>query len=485
MAARESQGYLIAVIILVLIVLLLALASFFGISKANEYSARVTELEAQLNVEKKLSAAYQIKGEVLKAYVGDLNKSVAEVQTEIDRLDTLTSGVDATQQQVINDVRTEINFIRDEYEKDKLKNLSSDEDATVEFTWRGHADNLRNVLADKHKELNIKQNDVVRIGREAQTQIKEKEAEVTEARNTLQEVRDAAAAAEAALQTQLASANQSVQQITAQNEISGRQAKQAQEMLIAERSRWNTEKTTLEEEKAALTEQLRIFKTEVFDLPDGEVVRVSPAINTVHIDRGTNDALRANLTFAVYDKNVTNFERDEQKATIEITKVTGPNSAEARITAENPTNPILRGDHIVSPTWDPGYSVPIALVGVFDLDYDGNSDRERLVQQIERNGGTVVAMHDEQGNIIGEISPTTRYVVFGTEPPIDTPQKVMAAINQLTEQGRRNQIQEIDVRKLMNWMGQHAQARVERLDRQIGDQFRGREPSDVIPDSRN
>ena len=481
MAARESQGYLIAVIILVLLVLLLALGSFFGISKANEYSARVTELEAQLNVEKKLSAAYQIKGEVLKAYVGNLNKSVAEVQTEIDRLNTLTSGVDATQQQVINDIKTEIEFIRDEYESDKLQNLSSDEGDAVEFTWRGHADNLRNVLAEKHKELNIKQNDILRIDRERKTEVEQKEAEVAEAQRTLAAERQNAAEREASLQQELNAATESVQQITAQNEISGRRAQQAQDQLIADRGRWEAERSELEEDKRLLTERLVVYEREVFDLPDGAVVRVSPAINTVHIDRGTSDALRANLTFAIYDKDVTNFERNAQKATIEITRVTGSHSAEARIIMEDPTNPILRGDHIVSPTWDPGYSVPIALVGVFDLDYDGNSDRERLVQQIERNGGTVVAMHDEQGNIIGEIDATTRYVVFGTEPPIDTSQKVMTAINRLTEQGRRNQIQEIDVRKLLNWMGQHGRARVERLDSQIGEEFRNRQPSDVIP----
>ncbi|MEM7455735.1 MAG: hypothetical protein AAF456_15385 [Planctomycetota bacterium] len=480
MAARESQGYLIAVIILVLLVLLLALGSFFGISKANEYSARVTELEAQLNVEKKLSAAYQIKGEVLKAYVGNLNKSVAEVQTEIDRLNTLTSGVDATQQQVINDVKSEIDFIREEYERDKLQNLSSDEGAAVEFTWRGHADNLRNVLAEKHKELNIKQNDILRIDRERKTDIEQKEAEVAEARRTLNEVRTNAAEREASLQQELNAANQSVQQITAQNEVSGRRADQAQQQLSSERQQWTAERTALEEDKDKLTQRLVVYEREVFDLPDGSVVRVSPGINTVHIDRGTSDALRANLKFAIYDSEVTNFVQNTQKATIEITRVTGSHSAEARIIMEDPTNPILRGDHIVSPTWDPGYSVPIALVGVFDLDYDGNSDRLRLVQQIERNGGTVVAMNDEQGNIIGEIDATTRYVVMGPELSNDTPQRVMSAINRLTEQAERNQIQPIDTRKLLNWMGQHGRARVERLD-DPGDQFRNRGPSDAIP----
>ena len=66
---------------------------------------------------------------------------------------------------------------------------------------------------------------------------------------------------------------------------------------------------------------------------------------------------------------------------------------------ENPVDPILKYDHILTPTWDPGFKLKIALAGRFDLDGDRFDDTEKLVRLIERNGGTVVAKHDEKGNV--------------------------------------------------------------------------------------
>ena len=65
MAARENQGYLIAVIILVLLTLVLALVAFLGIAKATEYSEGLVKAKADLNVQNKVSEAHQIEAEIL------------------------------------------------------------------------------------------------------------------------------------------------------------------------------------------------------------------------------------------------------------------------------------------------------------------------------------------------------------------------------------------------------------------------------------
>ncbi len=72
MAARENQGYLIAVIILVLLSLVLALAAFLGLSKMGEYADNKEQAENKLYVEAKLREANGYQSEILKAYIGDL-----------------------------------------------------------------------------------------------------------------------------------------------------------------------------------------------------------------------------------------------------------------------------------------------------------------------------------------------------------------------------------------------------------------------------
>ena len=100
MAARENQGYLIAVIVLVLLSLFLALATFLGWSKVNEYADNKLAAEQSLALEKKLNQANGIKAEVLKSMIGEMGGgAVAEITTQIESLDRLaTSGeLDATQ----------------------------------------------------------------------------------------------------------------------------------------------------------------------------------------------------------------------------------------------------------------------------------------------------------------------------------------------------------------------------------------------------
>ena len=71
MAARENQGLLIAVIILVLLTLVLALAAFLGLSKAGENADSNAQFEADVAYYKKLSEGYQNQAELLKALAGD------------------------------------------------------------------------------------------------------------------------------------------------------------------------------------------------------------------------------------------------------------------------------------------------------------------------------------------------------------------------------------------------------------------------------
>ena len=57
MAARENQGYLIAIIVLVLLSLVLAVTAFLGIQKAYEKADSAASLDAKLQVSRKIAEA--------------------------------------------------------------------------------------------------------------------------------------------------------------------------------------------------------------------------------------------------------------------------------------------------------------------------------------------------------------------------------------------------------------------------------------------
>ena len=483
MAARENQGYLIAVIILVLLSLVLALAAFLGLSKMGEYADNKKQAENQLYVESKLREANGYQVEILKAYIGDLGPLVAEVPPSIDRLKTIAndSKLDANQKAEVQAIVDSVLAVQAVYEKDKLSNAgSADDGQALEFTYKKQIENLSAVLAKMHSEYNIKVQQALLAEQDAQTKIAAKQTEVEQMqaavdtlKNDLAEAKSNAAKNEQQLRTSL---NTGLQELQSTND------KFQQYRLKSEEQMTNLDNQIVdyEQQNKSLKDKINIYEREVFDKPDGQVLNVASGINSVYIDLGRMDGLTDNRSFAIYDRSVTDFEKDQEKATVEVVNVMDHQS-EARVTFEDPTNPILPGDYVLTATWDPGYAVPIALTGKFDLDNDGSSDLERLMQMIKRNGGEVVAYHDENGVITGEIDSSVRYLVVGEAPNIgpDANLNVVKAIQTMTAQAEDQTVQIIDLQKLLNRMGVRAKPKLERLDRN-NSEFQPRSPSDSL-----
>ena len=479
MAARESQGYLIAVIVLVIVCLLLALAAFLGFQKANEnYDVRVSA-DNKLAVADSRAKAFEIQAQILRAYIGKFGDSLAEVETNYGSLAQLSSNIPEVSKGQISEIINKVDEVKKQYEADmKLMIATASPEQAQEATWRGLVDNYAAALGKIHENNNTMQGEVQRIGRETKSELAAKDKTVEQTQlalqgkeNELTTEKESRRADILRLQTSLDTNKQEFKNLNDSYEIYRKDATDKQKLL-------GENVVAITEDRDKIKDRLDEFLKEDFDLADGRIVRVSPGLGIVYLDVGAGDGLRVNQSFSIYDQTVTNFQKGKSKASVEVTKIMGPHQSEARITFENPVNPILEKDVILNAVWDPGYNVPIAIAGLFDIDFDGNDDRDRLVQMVIRNGGKVVATHDKDGKIAGEIDSSTRYFVVGNSPSTgrDENPEVMKAIRELASQAKSNGVQEIDIRKLLNWMGKHGQAQpdVERMDSEIGEQYRRR-----------
>ncbi len=486
MAARENQGYLIAVIILVLITLVLALVAFLGINKAFQYADERDDAENKLALQKNLTQAYDTKSRVLMACVGDMGgkEKIAEVPTLIQSLDRLVDpNFDESQKNLITDVTKSVNEVYAQYENDMKQFIAApDAEQAAELTWRSLTRNLAAVLSKKHFDANVLRDEAIRIKREAAAEIAAREKIVVGARESAEKAKTELQTEKERFSKKELALNTAMKNIQADNDATIEELKNARDQFKLEKNKYESDINTAKTQNVALKTKVDRYEKEVFDLPDAKIVRSSPEIQLVHINIGSADGLRVNRTFSVYDQTETNFVEGQHKATIEVTEITGPHQAVAKVTSVDSLNPILQGDNVLTATWDPGYHVPIALVGFFDLDHDGRSDRKRLVTMIEKNGGKVVAQNDEDGNVIGKIDSSTRYVVLGNEPDVgpNSNTQILGAIKTLLDEAKANSVQEIDLRKLLNWMGVHGQAKIERLDSRIGDDFRRRDPINFL-----
>jgi hypothetical protein len=183
----------------------------------------------------------------------------------------------------------------------------------------------------------------------------------------------------------------------------------------------NTQIATLTEQaakmQATITRLIEGAKPPTFsqEIADGSITYVTQD-GVVWINLGSADALRPLVTFSVYDMDVKDTSKTEPKATIEVTSIMGPRQAEARVTSDDPRNPILRGDQIYSPAWQRGKPLHFAFTGNIDVNDDGQSDLQLVRNLVTLNDGVVDSYLGDDGNVEGAMTVGTRFLVLGRVP---------------------------------------------------------------------
>jgi hypothetical protein len=176
-------------------------------------------------------------------------------------------------------------------------------------------------------------------------------------------------------------------------------------------------KTEVARQQTTISQLMERLKpaSSTFEVADGNITHVGLG-NRVWIDLGAADALRPLVTFSVYDADVTETSKSSPKATIEVAAILADHQAEARITSDDPRNPIIRGDKIYSPAWQRGRPLHFAFTGIIDVNDDGNSDLQLVRNLVTLNEGVVDAYLSDEGNVEGAMTVGTRYLVLGNVP---------------------------------------------------------------------
>ena len=468
MAARESQGYLIAVIILILLTLVLALSFVWALLRGNEHWDARTKAEQTVAFQENQIKAQETLTDVILAYLGDMGVSLAETESSINNLRRLTTNVDDNQRQLINAIIDRVDLVTTEYRKDmQLMLTPATSEQSREPTYRGLLADYRAALGRKHSENSQMRTETQRIESEKRAAVAALEAAVAKLQKDIEDERAGYAQEKQRLTEEQRRLSASLDEAKRDNQRVNREFENARQDFQLQRNKLEETVARTTDENRKLKEKVNEYEREVFDLPDGKIVGVASNLGRVFLNIGSADSLRTNMTFSVYDRTATNFERDRPKATIEVVRITGPHQSEARIVHENPRDPITVDDQVLNPVWEPNYRRPIALAGVFDLDYDGINDIDILRARIEQNGGRVVAYNDDQGNIIGEIDSKTRWLVRGDTPSVGggSDPRIPKAITDLPRQANENFVKKTDTRQLLNWMGTHGKADVEHFGR--------------------
>lgn len=151
-----------------------------------------------------------------------------------------------------------------------------------------------------------------------------------------------------------------------------------------------------------------------FALVDGQIVEIRPVAGEVVISLGRNDHVVLGQTFSVYrdaaalSPDLDTGEYAEGKAVIEVVDIDSDTSR-ARIVREARGNPIVRGDVIANPVYDPSKIYRFLVYGNFDVNNDGIASKEEATD-------LEALIRDWGGMIENDLTGGMDFLVLGQKP---------------------------------------------------------------------
>lgn len=397
--AHEKQGLQIALILFVMSTVFLAVLSYFTYTSSAESADELELAQTELREARQLRDAFESKAQILEMWIGfgDLTQEEADAMlTELER--------------TAPDVFTEVSEMKQQYDTDMALYDASYAGAR---DYRSLPNTLQSTITQKNDTIEQSVNTEKKLIADKDAGIaaaikgqESAEAALQTATETYESDRDTwRTASEDIARTQQLSqqaANTAGQRVN-QIETESRDAIATRDERIG----------VLQGDVNLLSAKIEEYEVEKFEVADGRITDLSTRSGVVWINVGFADILPPNATFSVYPADSTQFRPEGIKGTIEVKRILGAHTAEAKITSSSLDSPILAGDMINTTTWSPGRRQTFAVTGYIDIDNDGREDSARLRNIITRNGGEVVAYVDEEGNTQGELLATTRYLITG------------------------------------------------------------------------
>ncbi|HKD37643.1 MAG TPA: hypothetical protein VKB78_12615 [Pirellulales bacterium] len=435
MAARESQGLQIALIIFVILAIAMSVTTYLAFTNFKETEKKLQEAQKQAT---------------------DANSKEQVAKTENENLKQLITGSPSDDWTKVHD--SAFGKINNELAALGLGTLPDDQK------------NFYKVLDQFSITVKKSYGDVESRDRD----LKQLKAQLdSDANKAMQKLKAAETARDQAMQKlteEQAAYKKSIDDLTKEKDTliqdKGEKDKKLEEQKTGyERqiTEMNAQVKRAKDDVAAIKEELKKYYHLDPSASGGQITWINQRDNMAYINLGWDDGLHRRITFSVFPAGTTDVAKAASKGKIEVVNVTGPHEAEAKI-VENPiNNPLLPRDMIHTQGWHPGQHEHFGIVGFIDIDGAGIDETNKLVDLITANGG-IVDMRIVQGKKNsegkstlepqGSMSVNTRFVIEG-DMSADTPAKAafVDPSTKILNQAKGLNVETIGLPKFLAMMG--------------------------------
>ncbi|MFZ1934400.1 MAG: hypothetical protein WCB27_09660 [Thermoguttaceae bacterium] len=382
--ARENQGLQIALILLVMAMIVLSVTTYLGFKNySDEFKAKEVALKAQ---------------------------NTAENQNRLneERIKTLKKDIGATDTEEVDQIDGKF--------KDDMKAYGAGYPEDSLF-YRKLLEKMRKTIDEKNADLEAAKARIPEVKNKYDEDLKAKDVQLEQYNNERKKANDDLASEQAKFQNERRRKNDEGESL--QGNLAAKQ-KELNEARDKAKSDEQAKVAVIDKLKNRVTDQGEIIKGYTSDkvgIPNGEITWVNQRNSAVWINLGRADALTRQVSFSVFPPDVTSMtDKGSKKAKIEVTQVLGEHLSECRVVDDEVGNPVIPGDKIFTPLWSPGGKRHFALAGLMDIDGDGRSDLQTVLNIIAVNGGVVDCYISDAGKVVGQINVNTSCLILGEAP---------------------------------------------------------------------
>ncbi|TWT48812.1 hypothetical protein [Botrimarina hoheduenensis] len=419
MAARQDQTQQIALIACGVLIFVLGIGLYFAYSSYQKEAAAVADLTQRRDTSDKAAREATLQAVDLKqmlGFAGEANFSDVTEQFEADKKRLMGTFAETNR-----NYRAVIDTLAEENRKIALQE--------TEAKTRAKDLKDRLVAMEKEKDAEILKHKQELDKAKADLAAEQSNYEIERARINAETKRLATRVKELQSETEKAIAAAQTAKGVAEDELD--KTKRANEVLLSERAVDNPS----------------------FEVADGRVTFVNQATGAAWINLGSADSLQRQVTFSVFESDLTDAGKADKKGSVEVVRILGDHLAEARITSDDPTNPVLPGDQVYSQVWQRGKQRRFALTGLIDLDGDGRSDLQQAKDLIALNGGVLDASLEDDGTVDGEITINTRYLVLGDYPEQASKGSIRSGFDTMSKEAALRGVETMSLIDFMSQMG--------------------------------
>jgi hypothetical protein len=425
--ARENQGLQIALILFVMVTIVLSVTTYLGFKNySDEFKA------------KELAAA-------------DGAKALNDNRQNEERIKKLKKFIGAADTDQVDMIETTFN--------DDMKKFGAGYPEDSLF-YHKLLDKMKKTIDEKNNDLEAEKAKIPEVKDAYDRQLKEKDVQVEKFKEERNKANDDLASEQTKYQ------NERRRITDDQSKLAGDVAdvrKNLNEARDKAKTDEQASKTVIDKLKTRVTQQgdkIAGFESDKVGTPSGEITWVNQRNSAVWINIGSADSLTRQVSFSVFPPDVSTMtDKGSKKAKIEVTQILGPHLSEARVVDDDPANPIVPGDKIFTPLWSSGEKRHLALAGLMDIDGDGRSDLQAVLNIIAINGGVVDCYIDDDGKIKGpggkegKITVNTSCLILGDAPTERSASRQREAFTKLQHDADDLRLEKMQLTELLQRMG--------------------------------